>query len=451
MNETVEPRTFPTVLVKARRLTTRVWERWWGAQRPPAMVPVTASPAFGGLMHVAKERPLVETLLAEPHDPGALLAVYEAIGKDASAYAALLVAASQRTTEAAAASHWLTEAARVHHQAFEDDRAAVRLLESALERDPLNLRAAELLVELHRSRREDRELTNVLRRRADWLKERYASENVAMPRAVAAFEQLSTVYEELGDADEALASLRRAFDLERARNPSTTPSPPASQRASSLQSPASSVRGAPPPEPRWSAPPISEARDTLPSPLPTKEDSSPEGSRRRPEPPKDPGDPLLKVIEALHGLRRSEEVVDGATFVLRTALEAIPSVAGFVHVCDVATRDMVVVAASGAQNAEIIGTRTTEADPLIARAQKAMQAVTVDASALSVLKGNRWRALCPVRTVLCAPIHYDGRQFGAIELVDPTSSQMFRDADRHAMTYIGERFGEFLSDRSMTF
>lgn len=423
-----------------------------GAQQPPTMVPVTASPAFGGLMHVAKERPLVETLLTEPHDPRALLAVYEAIGKDPSAYAALLVTASERTTEAAAASHWLTEAARVHHQAFADDQTAVRLLESALERDPLNLRAAELLVELHRSRREDRELTNVLRRRADWLKARYESERVAMPRAVAAFEQLSSVYEELGDADEALASLRRAFDLERARNPNTTPSPPASQRASSMRSPASSVRGgAPPPEPRWSAGPISESRDTLPSPLPAKDDSSPEASRRRPEPPKGPGDPLLKVIEALHGLRRSEGVVDGATFVLRTALEAIPSVAGFVHVCDVATRDMVVVAASGAQNAEIIGTRTTEADPLIVRAQTEMQAVTVDASALSALKGNRWRALCPSRAVLCAPIHYDGRQFGAIELVDPTSSRTFRDADRHAMTYIGERFGEFLSDRSLTF
>lgn len=403
-------------------------------------------------MHVAKERPLVETLLAEPHDPRALLAVHEAIGKDASAYAALLVTAAERTTEAAAASHWLTEAARVHHQALADDQGAVRLLESALERDPLNLRAAELLVELHRSRRGDRELSEVLRRRADWLKERYASDVVAMPRAVAAFEQLSSVYEALGDAEEALASLRRAFDLERARNPNTTPSPPSVQRQSSLRMPAASVRGgAPPPEPRWSALPVVEARDTLPSPLPAKEEWSPEASQRRPESSKDPADPLLKVIEALHALRRSEEVVDGATFVLRTALEAIPCVAGFVHVCDVGTRDLVVVAASGAQNAEIIGTRTTEADPLIVRAQKAMQAVTVDASALSALKGNRWRALCPARAVLCAPIHYDGRQFGAIELVDPTSSGTFRDADRHAMTYVGERFGEFLSDRSLTF
>lgn len=400
-------------------------------------------------MHVAKERPLVEALLAEPNDPRALLAVYDAIGKDAKAYAGLLVTAAERTTESNAASHWLTEAARVHQHALADDKAAVQLLEDALERDPLNLRAAELLVDLHRLRQEDLELTQVLRRRADWLKKRYSSEPAGMPRTVAAFEHLSTVYEALGDADEALASLRRAFDLERARNPNTTPAPPAGH-TSILSAPASSIRGgAPPPEPRWSAGPISESRDTLPSPIPARDDSSPEASERRPEPAR--GDPLLRVIEALHGLRRSKELVDGATFVLQTALDAIPSVAGFVHVCDVGTREFVVVAASGAQNSEIIGTRAMETDPLVRLAQKKLQAVTAGASQLSLLTGNRWRALCPSRAVLCAPIHFDGRHLGAIELVDPVGADTFRDADRHAMTYVAERFGEFLAERSLAF
>ncbi len=33
------------------------------------------------------------------------------------------------------------------------------------------------------------------------------------------------------------------------------------------------------------------------------------------------------------------------------------------------------------------------------------------------------------------------------ELVDPTRSELFTLADRNAMTYVGERFAEFLAER----
>lgn len=162
-------------------------------------------------------------------------------------------------------------------------------------------------------------------------------------------------------------------------------------------------------------------------------------------------DPLLAVIEALHALRRLDDVVEGAALVLRTALAAIPSVAGFVHVADVASRDFVVVAASGAQHVEVIGTRTSERDPLLLRALSEMQAVTVEATNPDALIGDRWHIVCPTHAILCAPVQFDGRHLGAIELVDPTRSSSFTEADRHAMTYVGERFAEFLSDRDMTF
>jgi GAF domain-containing protein len=155
------------------------------------------------------------------------------------------------------------------------------------------------------------------------------------------------------------------------------------------------------------------------------------------------------VIEALHALRRSDDVVEGAALVLRTALSAIPSVAGFVHVADSATRDFVVVAASGAQNTEVIGTHTSEEDPLLARALSEMQAVTVEATSPDALTGARWHIVCPTHAVLCAPVQLDGRQLGAIELVDPMRASAFTDADRHAMTYVGERFADFLADRNI--
>lgn len=417
------------------------------------MVPVPPEATWGP-MNLARERPLIRRLLDEPDDPRSLVQVHQALGRDPGAYAALLIEAAGATGDDTAASYWLVEAARVKLNPLKEDAAAIRLLEQALERDPRNLRAAEHLVEIFRSRSEDRELAKKVHECADQLKARYSSEPVEIPRAVAAFEKLSSVYEAIGDAEAALATLRMAFEFERARNPNTTPSPPNSTRVPSLRTgvDASAEPSAPAPEPRWSSAPMSESRDTLPSPIPAvlAEPSSPESELPR-RTSLAPGDPLLKVIEALHGLRRIEEVVEGAALVLRTVMDSIPSHAAFVHVCDEATRDYVVITALGDGSADVVGSRAPENDPLIAHALEASQSVKVDAGDPSLRTGTRWKTMCPARAVLCAPVHYDGRYFGAIELVDPLSSRGFRDADRHAMTYVGERLGEFLADRTIAF
>jgi len=288
------------------------------------------------------------------------------------------------------------------------------------------------------------------------LHDRYVRESVELPRAAMAFEKLSGVYEAIGDASAAIAALRTALEIERARVRQTTPSPPPDGRSdSALRAVATeSRRPAPSPEPIWTPPPERESRDTLPSPIPvavrehprTKPpESGPTTSQSR----RAPGDPLLAVIEALHALRRCEGAVEGAALVLRTALDAIPSATGLVHVCDVATRDYVVVAASGEHNAQMVGSRTTEGDPVLTRAFAAMQAVAFDAGGSPALVGSRFRALKPERSVLCAPVQLDGQNLGALELVDPTDREGFSDGDRHAMTYVGERFAEFLADRSI--
>jgi hypothetical protein len=407
-------------------------------------------------MNLAEQRSFVQSLVTKPYDQYTLLAVYEALGKDPSAYAALLVAAAESTDQHAAASHWLTEAARVKMQALRDDMGGVKLLEAALERDPLNLRAAEHLVDLYRSHKDDAELESVLRARAATLHDRYVREPVELPRAAVAFEKLSGVYEAIGDASAAIAALRTALEIERARVRQTTPSPPPDPRAESVLRSVGvdTRRPAPSPGAVWTPPPERESRDTLPSPLPvavrepsrTKPpESGPSGSPSR----RAPGDPLLAVIEALHALRRCEGVVEGAALVLRTAMEAIPAATGLVHVSDVATRDYVVVAASGEHNARMVGSRTTEGDPVLIRAFEAMQAVAFDAEGSPALVGSRFRAINPERCVLCAPVQLDGQNFGAIELFDPDEQAGFSDGDRYAMTYVGERFAEFLADRSM--
>jgi hypothetical protein len=376
------------------------------------------------------------------------------MGKDQTAYADLLVTAADSTDQHAAASHWLTEAARVRMQALRDDTGGVELLEEALERDPLNLRAADHLVELYRSRKDDAELASVIRARAAALHDRYVREPVELPRAAMAFEKLSGVYEAIGDATAAIAALRTALEIERARVRQTTPAPPPEAGVSSLRAlaPPPPSQAAPPPEGTWTEPPD---RDTMRSPLPAAVKERPR-TRGKPMEREEltpsrraPGDPLLSVIEALHALRRSDNVVEGAALVLRTALDAIPAATGLIHVADLGSRDYVVVAASGDGNTEMVGSRTTDADSVLARAFDEMQTITLDVANGSANVASRFAAINAERTILCAPVQHDGQNLGAIELVDPTERGGFTDGDRHAMTYVGERFAEFLADRSI--
>jgi len=224
---------------------------------------------------------------------------------------------------------------------------------------------------------------------------------------------------------------------------------------------------APPPERPFTVTPASDERDTYRSPIPLVGGRESAGAAKAtaarvtpsagpPRPAQStrtvaPQAPLLAVIEALRALRRIDDVVEGAALVLKTALEAIPSASGFVHVSDVATRDFVVVAASGAHSADVIGTRTSESDPILAKAHGDLEAITVSAASRPLFAGTRFRRVPPVHAVLCAPAHYDGRVLGAVELVDAAHGPAFSDADRHALTYVGERFAEFLSDRSLAF
>jgi hypothetical protein len=269
-----------------------------------------------------------------------------------------------------------------------------------------------------------------------------------------AFEKLSGVYEAIGDATAAIAALRTALELERARVRQTTPAPPPEAGVSSLRAlaPPPPSQAAPPPEGTWTEPPD---RDTMRSPLPAALKERPR-TRGKPMEREEltpsrraPGDPLLSVIEALHALRRSDNVVEGAALVLRTALDAIPAATGLIHVADLGSRDYVVVAASGDGNTEMVGSRTTDADSVLARAFDEMQTITLDVANGSANVASRFAAINAERTILCAPVQHDGQNLGAIELVDPTERGGFTDGDRHAMTYVGERFAEFLADRSI--
>lgn len=355
-------------------------------------------------MQLATQRAIVDRLAGAPADRGVLAELRLATEGDPAAYVELLVAAAARTPADAAAARYLVEAARVREEALCDAHSAARLLEWALERDPLNLQAATRLVELVRSRRDDEELAQLLRERADALRERVTREPSAVPRASLAFERLSGAYEALGDPDSAIAALRTALELERAEHRGTFPSPPPDGPPSSACGELGPARAGAAPEPADDDAP----RDTIPSPRPAAAAPALTG--------RGGAAPLLAVIEALHELRQATGLEDGAARVLRTTLAAIPCAEGRVLVEHPATRELTVVAAESASAATAGGASTGGAD------------------------------LGGADTLSCS-VQLDGRIVGRIELSGPEAPGGFAPADREALTYVADRFADFLADR----
>ncbi len=49
------------------------------------------------------------------------------------------------------------------------------------------------------------------------------------------------------------------------------------------------------------------------------------------------------------------------------------------------------------------------------------------------------------RSVLCVPFVYEGRTFGAAELINRTGGDSWRERETHLVTYIGAQLGEYIA------
>jgi hypothetical protein len=63
---------------------------------------------------------------------------------------------------------------------------------------------------------------------------------------------------------------------------------------------------------------------------------------------------------------------------------------------------------------------------------------------------ERWAQMgIEPRSLICAPVEKAGRYLGLLELANPHDGKAFCESDGHAMSYIGQAFGEFLAERGV--
>ena len=156
------------------------------------------------------------------------------------------------------------------------------------------------------------------------------------------------------------------------------------------------------------------------------------------------------LFEAMHDLSLFESAVEGGSFCLVTALRVVPCLAGLVHLVDVEAREFVVVYARGPRADKLVLSRVARGDALLERAASGGRPVVLDYSATDAppqserhaFFGDPWSALI-------VPIVHGGRTLGFLELIDPIDGAPFGAAAESALSYIAERYAEFVAERGI--
>jgi hypothetical protein len=214
------------------------------------------------------------------------------------------------------------------------------------------------------------------------------------------------------------------------------------------------IGSAPPPPP----PPPIELNASVPSRLAPAPPAA--ASRPRPHPTlvdtpaprRVSGEELIAdLFQDMHELDFCTDSIDAATFTLSLAMDKLGSDVGIVHLYDIDRREFVAVRAAGPGTAALTHTRTAEGEPLAAEALRTRGAVIVrDAANDPRASAARWETLRaalgrPLACIASVRAAQGGRFLGLIELGYRDAANAFEDGDEHALSYIAERFTEFVA------
>jgi putative methionine-R-sulfoxide reductase with GAF domain len=210
-----------------------------------------------------------------------------------------------------------------------------------------------------------------------------------------------------------------------------------------------------------SAPPVQVA--PTPAPPPARAPSAPKLNANMTPAPSRPalrsfsggrrtsGDELIAdLFEAMGELHFFPDALEAADFVLRLAMEMIPSRAALVHFYDINAREFVIASAVGASSPQLLLRRHNEGESLLSAAMRKRRAIVVPSTADSDILGiERFNLLGGAKSVIVSPVMKGGRFLGAIEVLNPNDGLPYTDHEGNALDYIAEQFAEFLAERGV--
>ncbi len=159
---------------------------------------------------------LVQRLVHNPQDQGAIAEAHAAGQQDPEGYARLLEQVGMSATTPSVACHWLNEAANVWETTFQDTVRTASVLVAATERDPTSEPTATRVAELLRANNDLTGLAMAMEKRAAAMAVMARHEPDWLPKSAALYEELGRFLAEppVSDAARAKEAYARAVDLD---------------------------------------------------------------------------------------------------------------------------------------------------------------------------------------------------------------------------------------------
>lgn len=196
---------------------------------------------------------------------------------------------------------------------------------------------------------------------------------------------------------------------------------------------------------QWQQPPA--------KPAPKSETPSRPAGRRDSRPPihatdePDENRVIAEVFEELQDLFLTRTQDEAAEFVLAVATKKIPSEAGTVFLADINSRDLTFAAVKGPTAEKLKGRRLHMQKGIVGFAAREGAAIAI----ADVAKDPRF---CNdfdqsggfiTKSVLCAPVQYEGRTFGAVELLNRAGGGTFNRTEMNIITYLASQLAEYIA------
>jgi putative methionine-R-sulfoxide reductase with GAF domain len=161
----------------------------------------------------------------------------------------------------------------------------------------------------------------------------------------------------------------------------------------------------------------------------------------------DPNRALAEAFEELQDLFLTQTQDEAAEFVLNIATKKVTVEAGTIFLADINTRKMAFAAVKGPNAEALKGQNLLMTKGIVGFAAREGAAIAV----ADVAKDPRFCSDFDqtggfvTKSVLCAPIQFEGRTFGAIELVNKKKGDMFTQGEINIVSYLASQLAEFIA------
>ncbi|MBI2892802.1 MAG: GAF domain-containing protein [Deltaproteobacteria bacterium] len=155
---------------------------------------------------------------------------------------------------------------------------------------------------------------------------------------------------------------------------------------------------------------------------------------------------LAEVFDAMQDLFLQGTQRDAAAFALDLAMQKIECEAGSTVLSDIDRGDLFFAAVRGPASERLLGVRLETGVGIVGAAAKIGETIAIT----DVTKDARFYADFDkmtgfvTRTLLCAPLDFEGRALGAIELLNKKGGA-FNQGDINVLSYIAENLGNFVA------